>query len=45
MDRSGDFWVKRARITPEGLQLDETFHVDLTRFPTGPARGHDMLLN
>ncbi|MBM4067333.1 MAG: selenium-binding protein [Planctomycetes bacterium] len=45
MDRSEDFWVKLARITPEGMKLDETFHVDLTRFKTGPARGHDMLLN
>jgi methanethiol oxidase len=45
MDRSNDFWVKLARITPEGLKLDETFHVDLTKFRTGPARGHDMLLN
>jgi selenium-binding protein 1 len=45
MDRSGDFWVKRAFITPEGLRLDDSFQVDLTRFPTGPARGHDILLN
>lgn len=45
MDRSEDFWVKRALITPEGMKLDETFQVDLTKLPTGPARGHDMLLN
>src|SRR5262245_27022190 len=45
MDRSTDFWVKRAFITPEGLKLDDSFHVDLTRLKTGPARGHDMLLN
>jgi methanethiol oxidase len=45
MDRSTDFWVKRAFITPEGLKLDDAFHVDLTRLKTGPARGHDMLLN
>jgi selenium-binding protein 1 len=45
MDRSNDFWIKLAHITPEGLKLDETFHVDLTKFRTGPARGHDMLLN
>lgn len=45
MDRSEDFWVKLAHITPEGMKLDETFRVDLTRFKTGPARGHDMLLN
>jgi selenium-binding protein 1 len=45
MDRSTDFWVKRAHITPEGLKLDDDFVIDLTKFKTGPARGHDMLLN
>jgi selenium-binding protein 1 len=45
LDRSTDFWVKMAHITPEGLKLDDSFNVDLTRFKTGPARGHDMLLN
>jgi selenium-binding protein 1 len=45
MDRSNDFWVKRALITADGLKLDEDFTVDLTKFKTGPARGHDMLLN
>jgi len=45
LDRSGEFWVKLAHITPEGMKLDPGFHVDLTRFRTGPARGHDMLLN
>jgi selenium-binding protein 1 len=45
LDRSTDFWVKLARVSPEGMTLDPGFHVDLTRFDTGPARGHDMLLN
>jgi selenium-binding protein 1 len=45
MDRSSDFWIKLARIGPDGMKLDPGFHVDLTKFPTGPARGHDMLLN
>jgi selenium-binding protein 1 len=45
MDRSGDFWIKLANVTPEGLKLEPAFHVDLTRLPTGAARGHDMLLN
>jgi selenium-binding protein 1 len=44
MDRSTDFWVKLAHIGPDGMKLDEGFHVDLTKFRTGPARGHDMLL-
>lgn len=45
MDRSGDFWVKLVRIGPDGMTIDGKFHVDFTKFPTGPARGHDMLLN
>jgi selenium-binding protein 1 len=45
MDRSEDFWVKRATITPTGMKLDADFHVDLTKLKTGPARGHDMLVN
>ena len=44
MDHSGKFWVRLARIGPGGLTLDKKFDVDLTKFPTGPARGHDMLL-
>jgi selenium-binding protein 1 len=45
MDRSDKFWIRLARIGPDGLKLDPSFDVDLNRFPTGPARGHDMLLN
>ncbi len=45
MDGSADFWVKMANITDQGMKLDERFHVDLTKLKTGPARGHDMLLN
>jgi selenium-binding protein 1 len=44
MDGSSDFWVKLVRVGPEGMKLDEAFKVDLTKFKTGPARGHDMLL-
>jgi selenium-binding protein 1 len=44
MDRSDKFWVKLARVGPDGLTLDKKFDVDLTKFRTGPARGHDMLL-
>jgi selenium-binding protein 1 len=40
------FWVKLVRIDESGnLSRDETFEIDLSNFPTGPARGHDMLLN
>jgi selenium-binding protein 1 len=44
MDRSERFWVRLAHVGPGGMKLDPVFHVDLTTFPTGPARGHDMLL-
>jgi methanethiol oxidase len=44
MDHSDKFWVRLARVGPGGLTLDKGFDVDLTKFPTGPARGHDMLL-
>jgi selenium-binding protein 1 len=44
MDHTDDFWVQLARLSPEGMRLDPAFKVDLTKFPTGPARGHDMLL-
>lgn len=45
LDRDGVFWVRMIRITPDGLKVDKSFDVDLNKFPTGPARGHDMLLN
>jgi selenium-binding protein 1 len=44
MDRSNDFWVRLIRVSPEGMKMDRKFKVDLTKFKTGPARGHDMLL-
>jgi selenium-binding protein 1 len=45
MDRSDQFWIKRAYIGEDGLKLDDSFAIDLTRLPTGPVRGHDILLN
>jgi selenium-binding protein 1 len=45
MDRSDDFWVKLVRVDASGMRVDASFKVDLTKFPTGPARGHDMLIN
>jgi selenium-binding protein 1 len=45
LDRSTSFWVRLAHVGPDGLKMDPFFNVDLTKFPTGPARGHDMLLN
>ena len=45
LDRDGTFWIRLISITPDGLKIDKTLDVDLNHFPTGPARGHDMLLN
>jgi selenium-binding protein 1 len=44
LDRSENFWVRLAHVGPDGLKMDPFFNVDLTKFKTGPARGHDMLL-
>ncbi|HLN30993.1 MAG TPA: selenium-binding protein SBP56-related protein [Gemmataceae bacterium] len=44
LDHSGTFWVRLAYIGPDGMKIDPFFNVDLNQFPTGPARGHDMLL-
>jgi selenium-binding protein 1 len=44
LDHSGNFWVRLAHIGPDGMKLDPFFNVDLTHMPTGPVRGHDMLL-
>jgi selenium-binding protein 1 len=44
MDRSTNFWVRLAHVGPDGMKLDPFFNVDLTKLPTGPARGHDMLM-
>jgi selenium-binding protein 1 len=45
LDRSENFWVRLAHVGPDGLKMDPFFNVDLTKFKSGPARGHDMLLN
>jgi selenium-binding protein 1 len=44
LDRSNNFWVRLVHIGPDGMKMDPFFNVDLTKFRTGPARGHDMLL-
>jgi selenium-binding protein 1 len=45
LDRSNNFWIRLAHIGPDGIKMDPFFNVDLTKFKTGPARGHDMLLH
>jgi selenium-binding protein 1 len=44
LDHAGTFWVRLAHIGPDGIKMDPFFQVDLNKLPTGPARGHDMLL-
>lgn len=44
LDRTEVFWIRLAHIGPDGIKMDPFFNVDLTKFKTGPARGHDMLL-
>ncbi len=45
LDHANKFWVRLVHVAPDGLKLDPFFNVDLNQFDTGPARGHDMLLN
>jgi hypothetical protein len=43
LDHAGVFWVRRVHIRPAGMMLDSFFKIDLNKFPTGPARGHDIM--
>jgi selenium-binding protein 1 len=45
LDHAGRFWVRLIHVGPDGMKVDPFFNIDLNKFPTGPARGHDMLLN
>jgi len=45
LDHSGRFYVRLVHIGPDGMKVDPFFNIDLNTFPTGPARGHDMLIN
>jgi selenium-binding protein 1 len=45
LDHSGRFCVRLVHIGPDGMKVDPFFNIDLNKFPTGPARGHDMLIN
>ena len=44
LDGKVPFRVWLLNVGPQGMQLDDKFVVDFDRFPTGPARPHDMLL-
>jgi selenium-binding protein 1 len=45
LDHAGRFYVRLVHIGPDGMKVDPFFNVDLNNLPTGPARGHDMLIN
>jgi selenium-binding protein 1 len=45
LDHAGRFWVRLIHVGPDGLKVDPFFNIDMNKFPTGPARAHDMLLN
>ncbi|MGE5756990.1 MAG: selenium-binding protein SBP56-related protein [Planctomycetaceae bacterium] len=45
LDHAGRFYVRLIHIGPDGMKVDPFFNIDLNRFKTGPARGHDMLVN
>jgi selenium-binding protein 1 len=45
LDHSGHFYVRLTHIGPDGMKVDPFFNIDLNKFPTSPARGHDMLIN
>jgi selenium-binding protein 1 len=45
LDHSGRFYVRLVHIGPDGMKVDPFFNIDLNQFRTGPARGHDMLIN
>jgi selenium-binding protein 1 len=45
LDHSGRFCVRLVHIGPDGMKVDPFFNIDLNKLKTGPARGHDMLLN
>lgn len=45
LDHAGRFYVRLIHVGPDGMKVEPFFNIDLNKFPTGPARGHDMLLN
>ncbi len=45
LDHSGRFYVRLVHVGPDGMKVDPFFNIDLNQFKTGPARGHDMLIN
>ncbi|MGP0065637.1 MAG: selenium-binding protein SBP56-related protein [Isosphaeraceae bacterium] len=45
LDHAGRFYVRLVHIGPDGMKVDPFFNIDLNNLPSGPARGHDMLIN
>jgi selenium-binding protein 1 len=45
LDHSEQFCVQLVHVGPDGLKVDPFFNIDINKFPIGPGRGHDMLIN
>jgi selenium-binding protein 1 len=45
VEHSGRMHVLLVHIGPDGMKVDPFFNIDLNHLPTGPAWGHDMLIN
>src|SRR5262249_12054164 len=45
LDHSGRFYLRLIHIGPDGMKVGPVFNIDLNHLRTGPARGHDMLIN
>jgi methanethiol oxidase len=45
LDQSGRSYVRLVHVGRDGMKVDPFFNIDLTHFPTGPAREHGMRIN
>ncbi len=45
LDHAGRFYVRLIHVGPDGMKVDPFYNIDHNKFPTGPAGGHDTLLN
>jgi methanethiol oxidase len=45
LDHSWRLYVRSVHIGQDVMKVEPFFNIDFNRFPIGPARGHDILLN
>jgi selenium-binding protein 1 len=45
LDHAGRFYVRLIHVGLDCMKVDPFVNIDLNNLPTGPARGHDMLIN